>query len=118
MANQTFRLLGSRNEDLGIISKNEDGKMIMVLNGFFGSIVSKKMKLTNVDDFVGSLFFGDKTTSAVVECENCGSENLTVYFNSKTHSDLVEVNIYIPVIGKIFTAHVKNVEDVTGKVFL
>jgi len=81
MANQTFKLIANKKE-VGVISKTDDGKMILSLNGFWGAIYSKKMKLVNVDDFVGSIFWGDTDTraSAAVECASGSCDDLNGTF--------------------------------------
>lgn len=120
MANQTFKLIDSNKKEVGVISKTDDGKMILSLNGFWGAIYSKKMKLINVDDFVGSIFWGDTDTraSAAVECASGSCDDLMVHFDGQKYVGSVEISIYAPIIGQVFKVTVDDTIDVTGKVML
>ena len=117
MANQTFKLIGSDQKEIGYISKTEDQNMIIVLNSFWGSLISKDMKLINVDDFVGSIF-GDGKGVAIVECENCGHKTLMVHFDGNRYTGSVKITVSAPFVGKIFSVMVENFEDVTGRVMI
>lgn len=124
MVNQTFKLMADvdNRKEVGFISKNEDEYMILNLNGFWESIFSKKMKLVNIDDFIGTIFCGDEHGTAVIECESASSDNLIVHFNGNQHDKIeasgVEISVYAPIAGKVFSVMVYHVEDVTGKVML
>lgn len=118
MANQTFKLIDSNKKEVGVISKTDDGKMILNLNGFWGTIYSKKMKLVNVDDFVGSIFWGDNRASAAVECTSASCDNLMVHFNGQRYTGSVEIVVYAPIIEQVFKVTVDDAIDVTGKIML
>lgn len=118
MANQTFKLIDSNNKEVGFISKTDDGKMILSLSEFWGAIYSMKMKLVNVDDFVGSIFWGDNRTSAAVLCISESCDTLMVHFDGQRYAKSVEISIYDPIIGQVFKVTVDNAIDVTGKVIL
>ena len=118
MSKQTYKLLGRNHEGVGYISKDDDGRMLLLLDNFWEAITAKQMKLVNVDDFVGSIFWGKKNETAVIDCATCGSDNLTVLFIGLEHVGYVVIRVIHPVAGMVFEVNVETTEDVTGQVRL
>lgn len=111
---RTFKLQGKDGEVIGYVSKDNNDRLTINLNGFSGKLTSvdaeslSERLYVNVDDFVESI--GSET--AVVDCDR----SLTLVIGSKSTVASISVEIYHPVAGLVFSNEFYTVEDVTGKV--
>jgi hypothetical protein len=127
---QTFALMFDE-EEVGYISKNIDGALLLNLDCYLGKITSSSVcVIDNVDDFVHSAICtkesSGKHKDIVIKCYN----DLFVHFKNSSHEytkssfreyplrQTTEIRVYHKIVGLVCICTVDDVVDVTDKVYL